>query len=60
MSPELADATGAPMSAERRRKWCDEPANVDGLTYDPDLVYTFHMWQHVSRRGFNDGPGWRR
>ena len=48
LSPALAGPGGAPVPADRRRKWADDPANVEGLWYDPDLVYTVHVWQHVS------------
>jgi hypothetical protein len=49
--PDLADADGNPLPVEARRKWADNPANVEGLWYDTDLVYTIHAWQHVSLTG---------
>jgi hypothetical protein len=48
--PALVDEDGGPLPAERRRKWADEPANIEGLHFDTDLVYTIHAWQHVSAR----------
>lgn len=36
------------MAAEKRRKWCDDPANVEGLEFGTEHVYTMHVWQHVS------------
>lgn len=39
--------TGAPLSPEKRRKWCDVPKNLQGLKFSPDYVYTFHIWQHI-------------
>jgi hypothetical protein len=33
--------------SERRRKWCDNPKNLEGLTLSPDHTYTFHIWQHL-------------
>ncbi|KIZ05346.1 hypothetical protein MNEG_2608 [Monoraphidium neglectum] len=47
LSSKLADKEGGPLTADRRRKWCDEPANVEGLSFDTDNVYTFHVWQHL-------------
>lgn len=38
---------GAPLSPEKRRKWCDVPKNLQGLKFSPDYVYTFHIWQHI-------------
>jgi hypothetical protein len=35
------------VSAEKRRKWCDAPRNLEGRMLDPGLTYTFHIWQHV-------------
>eukprot|EP00882_Tetradesmus_deserticola_P034410 GHRQ01039457.1.p1 GENE.GHRQ01039457.1~~GHRQ01039457.1.p1 ORF type:complete len:122 (+),score=33.04 GHRQ01039457.1:235-600(+) len=40
----LADA---PLCPHKRRKWCDVPANLDGLLLDTQHVYTFHIWQHL-------------
>lgn len=39
--------TGAPLSPEKRRKWCDVPKNLQGLKFSPDYVYTFYIWQHI-------------
>jgi len=39
--------SGAPLSPEKRRKWCDVPKNLQGLKFSPDYVYTFHIWQHI-------------
>lgn len=39
--------TGEPLCPAKRRKWCDVPKNLDGLTLSPDHVYTFHIWQHL-------------
>jgi hypothetical protein len=36
---------GAPMSADKRRKWCDNPKNLEGKMFDTNNVYTFHIWQ---------------
>ncbi|KAI8474441.1 MAG: hypothetical protein J3K34DRAFT_407807 [Monoraphidium minutum] len=47
LSPALCDGRGRPMEADKRRKWCDDPDNVEGLAFDPDLVYTFHIYQHM-------------
>ncbi|GBF89589.1 hypothetical protein Rsub_02307 [Raphidocelis subcapitata] len=45
--PALADAAGNPVSSDKRRRWCDEPANIEGLMVDTDLVYTLQLWQHM-------------
>jgi hypothetical protein len=54
LAPELSDE-GRPLSADKRRKWCDDPENVEGLELDTDHVYTFHLWQHVGAIGFDIG-----
>ena len=38
---------GNPVSSDKRRKWCDVPKNLVGKQFNPDHVYTFHIWQHV-------------
>jgi hypothetical protein len=43
--PALSPA-GKPVSAAKRKKWCDVPKNLDGLMLDTEHVYTFHIWQH--------------
>uniref|UniRef100_A0A383VSP2 Domain of unknown function at the cortex 1 domain-containing protein n=1 Tax=Tetradesmus obliquus TaxID=3088 RepID=A0A383VSP2_TETOB len=45
-SPALADKNGKPVSAAKRKKWCDVPKNLEGLMLDTEHVYTFHIWQH--------------
>ncbi|KAI8472123.1 MAG: hypothetical protein J3K34DRAFT_217390, partial [Monoraphidium minutum] len=46
-APELVDKHGKPMSADKRRKWCDVPANIAGRKFTPDVTYTIHIWQHL-------------
>ncbi|WIA11789.1 hypothetical protein OEZ85_011882 [Tetradesmus obliquus] len=46
-APELADKTGAPLSPEKRRKWCDVPKHLAGKQFSTEHVYTFHIWQHL-------------
>eukprot|EP00775_Hariotina_reticulata_P003271 gene3271-3548_t len=46
-APELVDKDGAPMSADKRRKWCDNPKNLEGKMFDTNNIYTFHIWQHL-------------
>ena len=50
-SPPVQDSRGAALSSDRRRKFCDAPANVEGVTFGTDLVYTFHFWQHYADFG---------
>jgi hypothetical protein len=38
---------GNPLSAEERRRWCDNPAHMEGLWFDPAHVYTYHSYQHI-------------
>ncbi|GBF92361.1 hypothetical protein Rsub_05563 [Raphidocelis subcapitata] len=47
LTPALRDASGQPLPAERRRRWCDDPAHLEGLYFGTDHVYTFHVWQHL-------------
>jgi hypothetical protein len=47
LHPALVSADGSPMPAEKRRRWCDEPKNVEGMYFDTEHVYTLHLWQHV-------------
>jgi hypothetical protein len=39
----------APMPSEQRRRWCDCADNLAGRHFeaDPDLVWTFHIYQHL-------------
>eukprot|EP00775_Hariotina_reticulata_P003808 gene3808-4065_t len=46
-SPALADKNNQPLTAAKRRKWCDQPKNLEGLMLDTENVYTFHIWQHL-------------
>ena len=46
-APELADKHGNALPAERRRRWCDAPRNLEGRAFSPDHVYTLHIWQHL-------------
>lgn len=41
--------TAAPMPAEQRRRWCDCASNLEGRYFeaDPELVWTFHIYQHL-------------
>jgi hypothetical protein len=39
--------TGAPLSPDKRRKWCDVPKHLDGLVLDTANVWTFHIYQHL-------------
>jgi hypothetical protein len=43
----VAGKAGEPMHADKRRRWCDVPKNLDGRMYDTDHVWTFHIWQHL-------------
>lgn len=45
--PAPAAAAGAPLPADRRRKWCDVAKNLEGRTFDTEHVWTFHIWQHL-------------
>lgn len=49
MNPGLAEADGSPLAAEKRRRWMDDPANLERVKFEPGYVYTLHVWQHVSR-----------
>jgi hypothetical protein len=49
LSPHLADEFGNPLSSDKRRKWCDEPENLEGLYFNTEHVYTMHLYQHVSQ-----------
>lgn len=40
------DKDGGPLPADKRRKWCDVPANVADMEFSTDHVYTFQWWQH--------------
>jgi hypothetical protein len=51
LHPTLVGADGAPWPADKRRKWCDVPANVADLELQPGLVYTFGFWQHFFSLG---------
>ena len=46
-APELVDKHGRPLTAERRRKWCDAPRNLEGKRFSTEHVYTLHIWQHL-------------
>eukprot|EP00877_Chromochloris_zofingiensis_P008387 jgi/Chrzof1/3801/Cz13g09100.t1 len=46
-SAELADKNGAPLSADKRRQWCDIPKNLAGRLLDTEYIWTFHIWQHL-------------
>lgn len=46
-SDELSDKSGKALTADKRRKWCDQPKNLEGRKFDPELTYTFHIWQHL-------------
>ena len=35
------------MQAEKRRRYCDNPANIEDLYWEPGLVYTYHVYQHI-------------
>ena len=35
------------MCAEKRRKFCDNPANIEDLWWEPGYVYTYHVYQHL-------------
>jgi hypothetical protein len=48
LAAQLSDSKGHPLSADKRRKWCDDEDNAAGLFFETDLVYTFHLWQDVS------------
>lgn len=50
ISPALADADGNPVSSDKRRRWCDEPANIKDIWISTDQVFTLQLWQHVSAR----------
>jgi len=47
MSPKFVGKNGAPMSSEQRRKFCDNPANTEELYFEPEYVYTQHVWCHL-------------
>lgn len=47
LHPDLAGKDGAPVPADKRRKWCDIPSNMVDLEIRTDLVYTFQWWQHL-------------
>ncbi|GBF87353.1 hypothetical protein Rsub_00064 [Raphidocelis subcapitata] len=47
VAPGLADKSGAPLSSDKRRKWCDNPKNLEGCKFVPGLTYTLHIWQHL-------------
>jgi len=58
LSEHFMDAEGRPLNAEKRRRWCDDPAHLESVgEFDSQYVYTFHMWQHVSVCG-GWGDGW--
>ncbi|KAF8062072.1 hypothetical protein HT031_004332 [Scenedesmus sp. PABB004] len=46
LCPSLVDKHGNPMPAEKRRRWFDVPANAASVEMGPDLVFTWHAWQH--------------
>ena len=45
--PELAVKGGDALPADKRRKWCDAPKNLEGRQYGTEHVWTFHIWQHL-------------
>jgi hypothetical protein len=51
LHPSLVGPDGEPLAADKRRKWCDVPANVADLEFSPDLVYSFGWWQHFFDMG---------
>ncbi|GBF92362.1 hypothetical protein Rsub_05564 [Raphidocelis subcapitata] len=59
MLPKAVDSHGNPLPSEKRRKWCDVPANVCSASYKPGLVYTFKFWQHYADFGdYRLSVGW--
>ncbi|KAF6251325.1 hypothetical protein COO60DRAFT_1645177 [Scenedesmus sp. NREL 46B-D3] len=40
------EPTCNPMTAEKRRRWFDSPANAGSVVLSKDYVYTYHVWQH--------------
>ncbi|GBF90633.1 hypothetical protein Rsub_03205 [Raphidocelis subcapitata] len=49
MLPAAVTSAGAPLSPDARRKFCDAPANVAGICFDPAFVYTVHFFQHYAQ-----------
>lgn len=43
----IVPCAGQPLCPSKRRKWCDVPKHLEGMTLSPDHVYTFHIWQHL-------------
>lgn len=43
----LTVTAGAPLSADKRRQWCDIPKNLAGRLLDTEYIWTFHIWQHL-------------
>lgn len=35
------------MNADKRRKWCDNPANLEGRVLGTEYVWTIQFWQHM-------------
>jgi hypothetical protein len=35
------------MPADKRRKFCDNPANIEDMYWEPEYVYTQHVYQHL-------------
>ncbi|KAI8475377.1 MAG: hypothetical protein J3K34DRAFT_404728 [Monoraphidium minutum] len=59
MLPRAVDSQSKPLASEKRRKWCDVPANMEGAVFDPQYVYTFHFWQHYADFGdYRLSLGW--
>jgi len=60
LHPDLVGDDGKPIAADERRKWCDTPANMQDLAFDPDLVYTLTWYQHffdMAEYKVHPGPG---
>lgn len=45
--PALADRTGAPLSADARRRHFMADRNRKGRVFTTDHVWTFHIWQQA-------------
>jgi hypothetical protein len=46
-APELAAPGGGPLPADKRRRWCDTPANLADRFITPEHVFTLHIYQHL-------------